>query len=275
MATNRPRCGSWGPGAVWRQGPGRWRASRSRCCPGRGLDRRTFGPQPGGQQPWGAGGGVGGALPWPCVSFSKWRPAVVISLGGYASLGCVVAACLWRVPIVVVNVDAVPGAVNRLAARVAAASAVASPDVQLARAVLTGVPVRADMLAIDRSPEGRRAARRPVGPAEGRQSGSRLGRFARVAAHQPGHPRTGRVVGRPRRRCHPPRGRPAATGTEFQSVSRPRRGPHLSAGRVRRGHGRRSTVPPMSRAAGRRQHGGRAGLGRCPRRPGAVAWRAR
>lgn len=97
------------------------------------------------------------------VSLSKWRPAVVISLGGYASLGCVVAACLWRVPIVVINVDAVPGAVNRLAARMAAASAVASTDVHLVRAVPTGVPVRAEMLAIDRSPEGRRAARDRLG----------------------------------------------------------------------------------------------------------------
>ena len=78
-------------------------------------------------------------------------------------MGCVVAAYLWRVPVVVINVDAVPGAVNRVAARMAAASAVASPDVGLARAVPTGVPVRAEMLAIDRSSEGRRAARRRLG----------------------------------------------------------------------------------------------------------------
>ena len=84
--------------------------------PGRGLDRKFSA---------GACGPIlrhwrGGSprLPWPFILFSKWRPAVVISLGGYASLGCVVAAYLWRVPIVVVNVDAVPGAVNRLAARV-------------------------------------------------------------------------------------------------------------------------------------------------------------
>ena len=97
------------------------------------------------------------------VAFSKWRPCVVISLGGYASLGCVVAACVWRVPIVVVNVDAVPGAVNRWAARVAAASAVGSADVGLAGAVFTGVPVRGEMLAIDRGSDGRRTARRRLG----------------------------------------------------------------------------------------------------------------
>jgi UDP-N-acetylglucosamine--N-acetylmuramyl-(pentapeptide) pyrophosphoryl-undecaprenol N-acetylglucosamine transferase len=145
--------------------------------PGRGLDRQLS-----------AGGLVanmealaGGlaAVVMAVISFSKWRPAVVISLGGYASLGCVVAARLWRVPIVVVNVDAVPGAVNRLAARVAAASAVASPDVDLARSVPTGVPVRAEMLAIDRSPAGRRAARQRLGlPADAKVvaiSGGSLG----------------------------------------------------------------------------------------------------
>jgi undecaprenyldiphospho-muramoylpentapeptide beta-N-acetylglucosaminyltransferase len=95
--------------------------------------------------------------------FARWRPAVVMSLGGYASLPCVVAAVSWGVPIVVVNVDAVPGAVNRLAARVAAASAVGAPGVPLPRAVFTGVPVRAAMAAIDRSEAGRRQARDRLG----------------------------------------------------------------------------------------------------------------
>ena len=129
--------------------------------PGRGLDRRLSGrsllSNLQALAEWFA------AIVTAVLLFSKWRPSVVISLGGYASLGCVVAAFVWRVPIVVVNVDAVPGAVNRLAARVAAASAVASTEVRLARAVATGVPVRAEMAAIDRSPEGRRAARERFG----------------------------------------------------------------------------------------------------------------
>jgi UDP-N-acetylglucosamine--N-acetylmuramyl-(pentapeptide) pyrophosphoryl-undecaprenol N-acetylglucosamine transferase len=133
--------------------------------PGRGLDRQLS-PRSLLANMEALAGGLA-AVAMAVASFSKWRPAVVISLGGYASVGCVVAAYLWRVPIVVVNVDAVPGAVNRWAARVAAASAVASPDVVLPRAVPTGVPVRAEMLAIDRSPAGRRAARLRLGlPAE-------------------------------------------------------------------------------------------------------------
>ncbi len=145
--------------------------------PGRGLDRRISWRSAAANMEASLGALTGIAM--AVVLFSKWRPAVVISLGGYASLGCVVAALIWRVPIVVVNVDTVPGAVNRLAARVAAVSAVASTDVRLARAVPTGVPVRAEMLSIDRSPEGRRAARHRLGLPSGAKvvavSGGSLG----------------------------------------------------------------------------------------------------
>ena len=46
------------------------------------------------------------------------RPAVVVAMGGYASLACVLAAVAWRVPLVVAEQNAVPGAANRLAATV-------------------------------------------------------------------------------------------------------------------------------------------------------------
>jgi UDP-N-acetylglucosamine--N-acetylmuramyl-(pentapeptide) pyrophosphoryl-undecaprenol N-acetylglucosamine transferase len=107
--------------------------------------------------------GLCAAVAIAVFSFSKWRPAVVISLGGYASFACVVAASLWRVPVVVVNVDAVPGVANRLAARTAAASAVSSPAVHLPRSVVTGVPVRAGLVAVDRRPAARAAARERLG----------------------------------------------------------------------------------------------------------------
>jgi UDP-N-acetylglucosamine--N-acetylmuramyl-(pentapeptide) pyrophosphoryl-undecaprenol N-acetylglucosamine transferase len=129
--------------------------------PGRGLDRRISARSLLANLEAVAGGLA--AVAMATSSFSKWRPSVVISLGGYASLGCVVAGFLWRVPIIVINVDAVPGAVNRCAARVAAASAVGAADVRLAGAVFTGVPVRPEMQAIDRSPEGRQTARLRLG----------------------------------------------------------------------------------------------------------------
>ncbi len=55
---------------------------------------------------------------------SRARPQVVVSVGGYASLAASMAAVVRRVPLVLVNVDAVPGAANRLLGRFARASAV-------------------------------------------------------------------------------------------------------------------------------------------------------
>ncbi|HWC68660.1 MAG TPA: glycosyltransferase [Acidimicrobiales bacterium] len=89
----------------------------------------------------------------------RLRPRVVVSIGGYASLPAVLAAAVRRVPIVVVSYDAVPGAASRVAARFAAATAVAFPHVDLPRRTLTGAPVRRSVLAVDRDrdrDEGRR-----------------------------------------------------------------------------------------------------------------------
>ncbi len=70
------------------------------------------------------------------------RPRVVIAMGGYASVPCGLAAVLWRVPIVVAEQNAVPGAANRLIARFAKAAAVSFPGTPLPRAIVTGNPVR-------------------------------------------------------------------------------------------------------------------------------------
>lgn len=86
------------------------------------------------------------------------RPAVVLSVGGYASLPCSLAAAALRVPVVVAESNAVPGVANRLVGRLARASAVAFQGTALPRALVTGNPVRPEMTAIDRSPEGRAAA---------------------------------------------------------------------------------------------------------------------
>ena len=71
---------------------------------------------------------------------------------------------------VLVNTDAVPGAVNGLLGRFAAASAVAFPGTELPRAVVTGTPVRPELGALDRSPAGRREARAMLGLPEERQT---------------------------------------------------------------------------------------------------------
>jgi UDP-N-acetylglucosamine--N-acetylmuramyl-(pentapeptide) pyrophosphoryl-undecaprenol N-acetylglucosamine transferase len=67
------------------------------------------------------------------------------------------------VPVVVAEQNAVPGAANRLVGRFAKASAVPFPGTPLPRAVVTGNPVRAEILAVDRSDAGRAAARAALG----------------------------------------------------------------------------------------------------------------
>jgi UDP-N-acetylglucosamine--N-acetylmuramyl-(pentapeptide) pyrophosphoryl-undecaprenol N-acetylglucosamine transferase len=90
------------------------------------------------------------------------RPKVVVSVGGYASLPAVLAARALSVPVVVVSYDRFPGWASRLAARRAAACAVAFPDSPLPRATVTGAPVRAAVLAVDRGRD-RDDARRCLG----------------------------------------------------------------------------------------------------------------
>ena len=83
-------------------------------------------------------------------------------LGGYASVSCTIGALLWRVPIVVTEQNARAGAANRLAGRFAAAAAVPFSATDLPRKVVTGNPVRAEVLAIDRAADGP-AARAELG----------------------------------------------------------------------------------------------------------------
>jgi UDP-N-acetylglucosamine--N-acetylmuramyl-(pentapeptide) pyrophosphoryl-undecaprenol N-acetylglucosamine transferase len=95
--------------------------------------------------------------------FGRRRPAVVVTVGGYASLAATLAAMARRVPIVVVSYDRHPGMASKLAARFAAASAVAFEGSSLPHATVTGAPLRLEVLAVDRSPAGRTAARAALG----------------------------------------------------------------------------------------------------------------
>ena len=98
----------------------------------------------------------------------KLRPAVVVSMGGYAAAPCALAAALFRIPLVLSEQNAVPTATHRLVGRFATASAVPYEGTPLPRPVVTGNPVRPEILAVDASPVGRVAARRAFGlPEEG------------------------------------------------------------------------------------------------------------
>jgi undecaprenyldiphospho-muramoylpentapeptide beta-N-acetylglucosaminyltransferase len=120
--------------------------------PGRGIQRRlTF-------DNVGAIIGLARGLWQAHRLLGRLRPRVVVSLGGYASVPCAVAAFVRRIPVVVAEQNAVPGAANRLVARWARASAVSFAGTDLPRSVLTGNPVREEILAVDRS-AGRAEAR--------------------------------------------------------------------------------------------------------------------
>ncbi len=81
--------------------------------------------------------------------FRRIEPSVVVSVGGYASVPAVMAAKVQRIPVLVVSYDVVPGKASRLAARLATVSAVAFESSPLPRKVVTGVPLRPEILNID------------------------------------------------------------------------------------------------------------------------------
>ncbi|MEO5678190.1 MAG: glycosyltransferase, partial [Acidimicrobiales bacterium] len=125
--------------------------------PGRGIERRLTPANVGALL------GLGVALVQALLLVGRSRPRAVLSVGGYAGVPVALAAAALRRPLVVAEANAVPGAANRLAARFARAAAVSFAGTPLPRAVLTGNPVRAEVLAIDRTPAGRAAARAALG----------------------------------------------------------------------------------------------------------------
>ena len=130
--------------------------------PGRGI-ARTFS--------WDNVGAVFGlvvAVVQGIAIVARRKPAVVLSMGGYAAVPCAVAAVLLRVPLVLHDQNAVPGSANRLVARFARAAAVSFAGTPLPRAEVTGNPVRPEVAAVQRSAASRAAARRELGLPEDR-----------------------------------------------------------------------------------------------------------
>ncbi len=130
--------------------------------PGRGIQRRLTTDNI---------GAVVGLLRAFSTAFRRLRrdrPDVVVALGGYASVPAGVAAILTRTPIVVAEQNAVPGLANRLIGRFAKRCAVSFDRTDLPRAVWTGNPVRAEILAVaSPDPVRRTTARQTVGVDDG------------------------------------------------------------------------------------------------------------
>jgi undecaprenyldiphospho-muramoylpentapeptide beta-N-acetylglucosaminyltransferase len=155
--------------------------------PGRGIQRRLT------LENLGSVLGLARAAWRAIVLVGRRRPQVVLVLGGFASAACGLAAVLRRVPIVVVDQNARAGAVNRMLGRFAAASAVPFAATDLPRAVLTGNPVRAQVLdaasGLDRQAAieelGVPGGRRLVGVFAGSLGSRRINEATRAAAEGP------------------------------------------------------------------------------------------
>ncbi len=104
----------------------------------------------------------------------RLRPAVVVGVGGYASLPTMLAARvrLRPIPVVVHEQNAFPGVANRIAVGLGARAAISLPDTPLRRSTLTGNPVRSALLDVRRPPT---AALRATGPLVVASFGGSLG----------------------------------------------------------------------------------------------------
>jgi UDP-N-acetylglucosamine--N-acetylmuramyl-(pentapeptide) pyrophosphoryl-undecaprenol N-acetylglucosamine transferase len=92
-----------------------------------------------------------------CAGFyAKFRPDVVISVGGYASGPGVLAAALKRVPLVIFEPNLVPGFANKIGARFAKAACVHFQETcrWFRNCTVTGVPVRKALFHLPPRPLG-------------------------------------------------------------------------------------------------------------------------
>jgi UDP-N-acetylglucosamine--N-acetylmuramyl-(pentapeptide) pyrophosphoryl-undecaprenol N-acetylglucosamine transferase len=84
----------------------------------------------------------------------KYRPGVVLSVGGYASGPAAAAALLLQVPVMALEPNAMPGLANRLIGRYVRAAAVNFPAASrfFRNAEVTGIPVRSEFFSLPAPP---------------------------------------------------------------------------------------------------------------------------
>ena len=92
--------------------------------------------------------GLGAAFVRAFALLVRRRPAIVFSVGGYASVPCAFSAVLLRIPLVLAESNARAGLAIKSVARFAKATATAFEGTGIPGAVLLGNPVRASVLAL-------------------------------------------------------------------------------------------------------------------------------
>jgi UDP-N-acetylglucosamine--N-acetylmuramyl-(pentapeptide) pyrophosphoryl-undecaprenol N-acetylglucosamine transferase len=107
--------------------------------------------------------GLAIALARGVALFARRRPRAVVSVGGFAAFAAAAGAVVTARPLVLVDLDATPGLVHRVLRPFAVAVTVAFPVPDGDRAIVTGAPVRDEVLAVTRTHEQRSAGRLHLG----------------------------------------------------------------------------------------------------------------
>jgi len=97
-------------------------------------------------------------LPFATLGSMGYRASAVFSMGGYAAGPPVIAGLMKRVPVVVMEPNAVPGFTNRVIGRLVARSLISFPETERyfarGKSELIGLPVREEFFAIPPKPRG-------------------------------------------------------------------------------------------------------------------------
>jgi UDP-N-acetylglucosamine--N-acetylmuramyl-(pentapeptide) pyrophosphoryl-undecaprenol N-acetylglucosamine transferase len=94
------------------------------------------------------------------AALARWRPAAVFSMGGYAAGPVMLAAAARRIPMVLMEPNAVPGLTNRWMGRLSSLALVSFEETARwfprGKAELAGLPVRPEFFALPAKPRGDR-----------------------------------------------------------------------------------------------------------------------
>jgi UDP-N-acetylglucosamine--N-acetylmuramyl-(pentapeptide) pyrophosphoryl-undecaprenol N-acetylglucosamine transferase len=139
----------------------------SRVVPARGYELATVPKVPLPRRPstklLTVPGRLAGAISKAGDVLDEMRADVVVGFGGYVSVPAYLAGRRRGLPIVVHEANPLPGVANRLGSRLTSFVAVSYPGTPLRHARLTGIPLRAEILSLDRTPGAMRAARARYG----------------------------------------------------------------------------------------------------------------
>ena len=119
-------------------------------------------------------------LPFATLGSMNYRASAVFSMGGYVAGPAVMAALAKRVPVVVMEPNAIPGFTNRAIGRLAARALISFPETARyfarGKSELTGLPVREEFFAIPPKPRDDRMHLLITGGSQGSRTLNRASR---------------------------------------------------------------------------------------------------